>query len=181
MLGPLRRNSPMRRAVASCALAVAATAPALAAPADSEQPIHIEADEGVFDPDGVSVLTGAVALRQGSLRLNAFRMTLMAEESQLRRIVAEGDDEAPATFRQQPRPGEPVVRARAKRIDYAVAEQRITLQGDAFVAQADQEIAAEAIDWNLEAKRVEARSSEPGGVRMKWQPPANDGSSASNP
>ena len=171
----------MRHAFACCALAVASAGLAPAAPADSERPIHIEADEGVFDPDGVSVLTGAVALRQGSLRLNAHRMTLTAEESQLRRIVAEGNGETPATFRQQPGPGEPVVHARAKRIDYAVAEQRITLRGDAFVAQADQEIAAEAIDWNLEAERVEARSSEPGGVRMKWQPPANDGSSASNP
>lgn len=170
----------MYRTVAICALAVALAAPAPAAPADSEHPIHIEADEGVFDPEGVSVLTGTVALRQGSLHLNAHRMTLTAADSQLHRIVAVGNDDAPATFRQQPSPSEPVVHARAKQIDYAVAEQRITLQGDAFVAQADQEIAAEAIDWNLEAQRVEARSSEPGRVRLKWQPPANDGSAASN-
>lgn len=170
----------MYRTVAICALAVALAAPVPAAPADSEQPIHIEADEGVFDPDGVSVLTGAVALRQGSLHLNAHQMTLSAAEGQLHRIVAIGNDEAPAAFRQQPGSSEPVVHARAKRIDYAVAAQRITLQGDAFVAQADQEIAAEAIDWNLEAGRVEARSSEPGRVRLKWQPPANDGTSASN-
>lgn len=170
----------MYHTAAICALAAVLAAPVPAAPADSEQPIHIEADEGVFDPDGVSVLAGSVALRQGSLHLNAHRMKLSAADGQLHRIVAIGNDEAPAAFRQQPSSSEPVVHARAKRIDYAVAEQRITLEGDAFVAQADQEIAAEAIDWNLEAQRVEARSSEPGRVRLKWQPPANDGTSASN-
>lgn len=142
-----------------------------AQPHDNEQPIHIEADEGMFDPDGVSVLTGAVALRQGSLHLNAHRMTLTAKDRRLHRIVAVGNDAAPATFRQQPQlADQPPVHARAARIDYAVAAQRIELRGNAFVAQADQEIAADAIDWNIDAGRVEARSSEPGGVKLKWHP-----------
>lgn len=154
------------------ALALALPLPLAALPEDGEQPIHIEADEGTFNPDGESVLTGAVALRQGTLRLAAHRMTLTARNRRLNRVVALGREGAPAMFRQQPRAGEGVVDARARRIDYAVAEQRIVLTGDALVVQADQEISADVIDWNIDAGRVQARSNEPGGVKLKWQPEA---------
>ena len=144
----------------------------LAALPDGEQPIHVEADEGTFNPDGESVLVGTVSLRQGGLRLSAHRMTLTARDRRIRRIVATGSRDAPATFRQGPRGGEGAVDARAQRIDYAVAEQRIVLTGRALVVQADQKLSADVIDWNIEAGRVEARSTEPGGVKVTWQPEA---------
>lgn len=146
--------------------------PTAALPEDGEQPIHIEADAGTFVPDGESVLTGAVSLRQGTLRLSAHRVTLSARNQRLDRIVAVGQASEPATFRQRPRTGEGVVDAWADRIDYAVAKQRIVLTGSATVVQDDQEISADVIDWNIEAGRVEARSSESGGVKLKWRPEA---------
>ena len=177
---PLRLPRRLRRRRVSgrpawAAAAIVLALPLAALPEDAEQPIHVEADHGTFNPDGESVLTGAVALRQGTLRLSAHRMTLAARDRRINRIVAVGQGDAPATFRQRPRAGEGVVDARAQRIDYAVSEQRIVLTGRAVVVQADQELSADVIDWNIEAGRVEARANEPGGVKVTWQPEAPNG------
>ena len=144
-----------------------------ALPGDRNQPIHIQAGEGNYDPaSGVSVLTGAVQVDQGTLRLRAATVTLSnGDDGELERIVADGTSEQPATFRQRLNADEPPVNARAQRIDYAVTEQRIELKGSAFLSQSDREFSGEVIFWDIEQGRVDARSDAPGGVRLKWQPP----------
>ena len=146
---------------------------ARASPNDSEQPIHVQADEGNYDPaSGTSVLTGAVQVDQGTLRLRAATVTLAnGEDGELLHIVAEGTAEQPATFHQRLKPDEPPVHARALRIGYAVRERRLELNGSAFLAQHDREFEGEIIFWNVDEGSVDARSNEPGGVRLKWQPP----------
>ncbi len=148
-------------------LAVAAHA----LPEDGQQPIHIQADAGSFDPnDGVSVLTGSVQLDQGTLRVRADSVTVSNRDRRLDRIIAEGGPDKPATFRQRLQPGEPFVNAHARRIDYAIAEERLELKGGAFLSQAGREFSGEVIFWDIKAGRVDARSDQPGGVRLKWQP-----------
>ncbi len=149
---------------------------AFALPEDAEQPIEIQADAGSYDPDrGVSVLTGAVQIDQGSLRMRAHTVTVSNDNRRVARIVAEGHADAPAEMRQRLRPGEPFVSARAARIDYSLAEERIELRGDAYLAQAEREFAGEVILYDVKAGRVDARSEQPGGVRLKWQPvPTSD-------
>ena len=179
MFNPINSDrNPLRarRAGVASVLMLAALF-ALALPEDREQPIEIQADEGSFDPDrGVSVLAGSVLLNQGTLRVSASRVTISNRGGQLDRIVAEGEADAPATFRQRLSVGEPFVNAHARRIDYAIAEQRIELKGGAFLSQDDREFSGEEIFWNIEEGRVDARSGQPGGVRLKWQPEpaAND-------
>ena len=158
----------LRRWVAASALCAGA---ALGLPEDREQPILVEADEGVYEPErGVSVLTGSVRVDQGTLRLQADTVTLINADRQLARIVAEGAPEQPATLRQRVHPAEPFVTARAARIDYAVAEQRIELSGSAFLRRGERELEGDVIRYDLNDGRVDARSEQPGGVRMKWQP-----------
>ena len=165
---------PRLAAALLCALAPAA----FALPEDASQPIEIQADAGSYDPDrGVSVLTGAVRIDQGSLRMQAHTVTVSNQDRRVARIVAEGVADAPARMRQRLRPGEPFVSARASRIDYSVAEERIELRGDAHLVQAEREFAGEVIFYDVKAGRVDARSDRPGGVRLKWQPtppPASD-------
>ena len=118
------------------------------------------------------MLTGAVQVDQGTLRLRAATVTLSnGDDGELERIVADGTSEQPATFRQRLNADEPPVNARAQRIDYAVTEQRIELKGSAFLSQSDREFSGEVIFWDIEQGRVDARSDAPGGVRLKWQPP----------
>ena len=164
-----RRKAAGRWAVA---LALASTAlPALPLPEDSAQPIRIQADEGSFQPQGgVSVLTGSVQLDQGTLRVEADSVTIEIREQRIERIVAGGRPGKPATFRQRMHPDEPFVNAEAQRIDYAVAEERLRLTGDARVVGSDREVSGAAILWDIKAGRVDASSEEPGGVQLKWQP-----------
>lgn len=142
-----------------------------ALPEDRQQAIHVQADESSFDSEsGISTLTGAVQIDQGTLRIQADSVTITDEDGRLAHIVAEGRDAAPATYRQRLNAGEPFTHARAQRIDYAVAEQRIELRGSAFLTQADREFAGERISYDIQAGRVTAHSERPGGVRLKWQP-----------
>lgn len=166
-----RRRLCATTALGRLAIAILAIG-AWAVPSDSEQPIHIQADEGNYDPaSGTSVLTGAVQVDQGTLRLRAATVTLSnGEDGELLQIVAEGTDDEPATFHQRLKVGEPPVSARALRIGYAVREGLVELNGSAFLAQNDREFSGETIFWNIDEGSVDARSDEPGGVRLKWQP-----------
>lgn len=154
-------------------VAIALLAAGAAAPSDSEQPIHVQADEGNYDPaSGTSVLTGAVQVQQGTLRLRAATVTLAnGEDGELLHIVAEGTDGEPATFHQRLNADEPPVYAHALRIGYAVRERRLELRGSAFLSQRDREFEGAVIFWNVDEGSVDARANEPGGVRLKWQPP----------
>ena len=153
---------------AACAFAAALS---FALPEDRQQPIHIQADESRFDAEsGVSTLTGAVQIDQGTLRIMAETVTVTDDNGRLVRIVAEGEPDKPATYRQRLKVDEPLVYAEAQQIDYAVGEERIELRGQAFLTQADREFAGEAIFYDIKEGQVTARSEQPGGVRFKWQP-----------
>lgn len=174
-----RRNRPKALLSAFGAVRTAASALALALcaqtasglPEDREQPLIVEADDGIYEPQrGVSVLTGSVRVDQGTLHMQAQKVTLFNADERLARIVAEGQANEPATLRQRVRAGEPIVTARAGRIDYAVAEQRIELSGDALVRRGERELSGDVIRFDLTDGSVDARSDQPGGVRMKWQP-----------
>ena len=164
----LRTASTMRFAALALALWALAAA---GLPEDRDQPVVVEADDGIYEPQrGVSVLTGSVRVDQGTLRMQAQTVTLFNADRRLARIVAEGRPDEPATLRQRVHPDEPIVTARAGRIDYAVAEQRIELSGGAFMRRGDRELSGDVIRYDLKDGRVDARSDQPGGVRMKWQP-----------
>lgn len=148
-----------------------AAAAAHGLPQDSAEELVIQANEAVYDAKtGVNVLTGAVRIDQGSLRIEASRVTTTNADERLSRIVAEGAPERPATLRQRIRPGEPVVTARAAHIDYAVTEGRLELRGEAFLKQGEREVGGDVVSWDIEEGRVSARSNQPGGVTTKWQP-----------
>ncbi len=147
-----------------------------ALPEDRQQPVHVQADESRFDAEsGTSILTGAVQIDQGTLRIEAESVTIIDHDGRLVRIVAEGQPGNPATYRQRLNPGEPWTHAEAQQIDYAVAQERIELRGRALLTRADREFAGEAISYDIKEGQVTARSEQPGGVRFKWQPepPAN--------
>ena len=151
-------------------LALAATA-AYGLPEDSAQELLIEASESTYDAaTGVTVLTGAVRVSQGTLRIDASRVTTTAEEGRLRRVVAEGAADQPATLRQRINPNDPFVTAKADRIDYSMADERLELTGNAVLKQNDREIAADVIFWQIKEGRVSARSNRPDGVTGTWRP-----------
>lgn len=129
----------------------------LALPDDADQPVSIQADQGTADlnPNGVTKLSGSVVVEQGTLRITAHDLTLTNRDGKLARAVATGGPDEPAQLRQQVHADEPFVDAHAQTIDYRLADDRIELQGEAFLSKGDGEFEGGVIVYHVEDNRVE--------------------------
>ena len=122
--------------------------PAVALPADSRQPIEIEAQKLVMDQQkGVSTYSGRVTLTQGSIRIEAERLLVHTRNGKFDRLEAFGSDTQQASFRQQLANGEETLGS-AGQIQYSAAESRLTLQQRAQLQQSGNRIQSDRIDYN---------------------------------
>ena len=146
---------------------------ALAAQADRNQPIKVQADKKVTRyKEGTSVYTGDVVIDQGSLHATGQRATLYLEDGELVRAVLEG---RPATFRERDEDGN-WIEGEALQADYLTAEDKVVLTGDAWLKRSGDEIRSDLITYDLAAEVVEA--GEEGGksrVEMILQPRDKEG------
>ena len=96
-------RSPSRRSRYLTALLLLLTLPAglvQALPDDRDQPIHISADKALRDEkQGFTVYSGNVQMAQGSMRLEADKLTIYHVTDEVDKVVAEG---RPAKMQQQP-------------------------------------------------------------------------------
>ena len=155
---------------------VAALAPlgAAALPEDADQPIRWRADQAEGEMAGHTILTGAVRMEQGTLRVDAERMVIEYQGDKVARVVAEGDL---AHYQQTLRAGAEPVRADALKIIYHAAEERIELIGRARLTQQRHEFQGEVIHYDFRAGKVDAAGEEHG-VRMVWAPAEEEGAAA---
>lgn len=146
---------------------------ALAAQADRNQPVKVQADKKVTRyQEGTSVYTGDVVIDQGSLHATGERATLYLEDGELARAVLEGQ---PATFRQRDEDGS-WIEGEALQADYLTAEDKVILTGEAWLKRSGDEIRSDLITYDLAAEVVEA--GEEGGdarVEMILQPRDKEG------
>ncbi len=140
---------------------------------DREQPLELEADRKVTRyKQGVSEYTGSVRLDQGSLHLEAERMTLHADsDGELERITAEGD---PVRFRQLT--DEQVeVRGESRRMEYDLAGQLLTLEDGGVLRYGEDVLESDLIEYEMDTEVL--RAGEPGGddrVHITLQPRDGD-------
>lgn len=148
-----------RRAAAAlllCCLCVTANT-GLALPDDRNQPIEILADQALRDDQkGYTVYTGEVELTQGSLRIEADRLTVFHAEGDGQRIVAEG---SPARMQQQPDTDKAMLYARASVITYFRAAERVQLRENASVEQDGAVVRGDLIVYLIPEQRVRADAS----------------------
>ena len=158
------------RALTSALLLLAGTA--LALPEDADQPIHIRADRAEVDQNAEKVVyRGSVQVDQGTMRVQAEEMTVEYREQKVVRITAHG---TPARYQQLLEADKGEVKADARTIVYHTQEERVDLQGDAFLSQGGNEIAGEHIRYDIVAGKVNAESGEQGPVRVIVQPAARN-------
>lgn len=134
--------------------------PALASalPDDREQPIHIAADKAVRDEkQGFTVYSGDVQMNQGSMHIQADKITIYHAEEEADKIVAEG---RPAKMRQRPDLEKGPVHARARTIEYYQSEQIVHLQTDARIEQDGATVAGDSIDYFITQQLVKADSDQ---------------------
>ena len=140
----------------------------MAVPEDADQPIHIRADNAEIDQDQQLVIyRGAVQVDQGTLRVNADKMTVEYRDQKVVRITAIGN---PAHYQQKIDADKDQVTARSSTIIYHTQDERLDLVGNAYLLQEGNEITGELIKYDIVAGKVDAQSSSDGPVRMILQP-----------
>ena len=131
---------------------------ALALPGDRDQPIHITADKALRDEvRGVTVYTGNVHLVQGSMELDADRLTIYHHEDVADEIIAEGK---PARMRQQPEIDKGIVHAHALVITYYKYKELVHLQTEARIEQDGSVVDGDAINYFIEKQLITAESDQ---------------------
>ncbi|MEM1112034.1 MAG: lipopolysaccharide transport periplasmic protein LptA [Pseudomonadota bacterium] len=142
-----------------------------ALPDDRNQPIRITADQALRDEKrGTTVYSGNVVMDQGSLHIEADRITIYRIVEDADKIVAEGD---PVYMEQQPEPEKPLMRARARIIEYYKTEDRVHMRKDARIEQDGATVSGNTIDYFIEQQLVKADSlSDQAGDRVEVLIPA---------
>lgn len=153
-------------------LSVLVSLGAQALPTDRDQPIHIEADKATRDQkQGITTYQGRVVMDQGSIHIEADQVIIYSQEKKVGRILATG---SPARFQQQPAPDKQVIKANGQRLDYRVADDKLTIEGDASVTQEGSQISGDLINYNIHLAVVEAGAltgdQHQGRVKMVLQP-----------
>jgi lipopolysaccharide export system protein LptA len=152
-------RSPSRRSRYLTALLLLLTLPAglvQALPDDRDQPIHISADKALRDEkQGFTVYSGNVQMAQGSMRLEADKLTIYHVTDEVDKVVAEG---RPAKMQQQPELDKAVVYAHAGVIEFFRSEDRVHLQTNARIEQDGAVVSGDSIDYFIAEQLVKADS-----------------------
>lgn len=131
-----------------------ASSPLWALPSDRTQAIHIESDNATRnDKTGITVYTGSVKIKQGTLRITANKVTIYTEGRVVSKIVCLGK---PATYQQQPKAEDELMTASAETIEYQLSKETMVLTGDARVDQGGSEIKGPVINYDLKQELMQA-------------------------
>ena len=129
-----------------------------ALPDDRDQPIHISADKALRDEkQGFTIYSGNVEMEQGSMRLEADKLTIYHLTDDVEKIVAEG---RPAKMQQQPELDKAVVHAHADVIEFFRSEDRVHLQTNARIEQDGAVVSGDSIDYFIAEELVKADSDQ---------------------
>ncbi|MEM8492784.1 MAG: lipopolysaccharide transport periplasmic protein LptA [Pseudomonadota bacterium] len=132
--------------------------PVFALPDDRLQAIEISAERAIRDERaGYTVYMGDVVLEQGSLHIEADKLTLFHDDKDVEKIVAIGE---PARLRQQPEADKDFVTASAGRIVYEKAREWVLLRYTAVIEQDGAVVSGEYIEYFLSEQRVNANSDQ---------------------
>lgn len=143
--------------------------PALALPGDRDEPIHITADKALRDEKkGVTIYTGNVVLVQGSMELEADKLTIYHTSEKADQMIAEGN---PAKMRQQPEVDKAIVHAQGRVITYYGSEDKVNLRTNAKIDQDGAVVSGDSIDYFIAKELIEAQSGEGKGPVSVTIPP----------
>ena len=146
------------RSLALLTLLILTTGLVQALPDDRDQPIHISADKALRDEkQGFTEYSGNVQMEQGSMRLEADKLTIYHATEEVDKVVAEG---RPAKMQQQPELDKGVVHAHAGVIEYFRSEERVHLQRNARIEQDGAVVSGDSIDYYIAEQLVKADSDQ---------------------
>ncbi len=139
--------------LATALLSVSFSAAALKG--DTDQPINIDSGSQSLDMENnVVVFSDNVVITQGSIKINAAKVTITRQEGKKETIDASG---APVTFQQTLDNGKPV-NGKGNSVHYDLGTEFLTLIGNAELKQLDSFIKAEKITYDVKKQQLKATS-----------------------
>ena len=135
---------------AACLLIVSASV-AQALPTDKNQSLRITANKQEVDLRvGEVIYTGDVKLVQGTLEINAQKLTVHKDKNQNEEsVTAEGNL---ARYQQQPEVGKPMIHAEASLIYYNFKTEQITLDKNVSIEQNGSVTKAGHVDYDIKSQ-----------------------------
>lgn len=125
---------------------------------DRQQPIRIKADRVEIDkPKGLSVYSGKVTIKQGSLHIQGDEVTIHTKNGALNKAIIRG---RPAIFQQQRDKDGQVVVSQAKRMEYYARKARLFLLDEAKVSQGNNSFAGAKIEYDIQKSTVIANNNK---------------------
>lgn len=124
---------------------------AYALPSDKNQALHISANKQDVDLKlGEVIYTGDVKLTQGTLEINAQKLTVHKDKNQSEEsVTAEG---SPARYKQQPEADKAVINAEAGVIHYNFKTEQITLDKNVSIEQNGSISKAGHVDYDIKSQ-----------------------------
>jgi len=139
--------------------------PSAALESDKDQPIQVEADGAdINDRTGVSVYTGNVIVTQGSIKINANKITVTQQDEKSDHILAEGK---PVRFQQEVDNQPELIKGRAQRTEYYMDSEMLYMTGDAILMQGKDTFRSDRITYDRVKAQVKAGSSAKGKQRVR--------------
>lgn len=150
-------RKPLRH-VTALLLSLLLSGGAAALPEDRDQPIHITADQALRDEKkGMTIYSGNVHMNQGSMQIDADKITIYHTTEDVERVIAVGN---PARMQQQPDPEKGPVFARAHVITYYRDEERVHLEQEAHIERDGATVTGDSIDYFIAEELVKADSDQ---------------------
>lgn len=123
---------------------------------DTEQPINIDSGSQSLDMNtNTVVFSDGVVITQGSIKVNANKVTIVRQEGKKETLDATG---SPVTFEQILDDGKPV-NGKGNSVHYDLNTEFLTLTGKAELKQLDSYIKAEHITYDVKKQQLKATSN----------------------
>ena len=149
---------------------------ALALEGAADQPIYIDSNSAIYDDSkGISIYTGNVIARQGSMHMNSSKLVVYLKNGEVDKLVATGN---PARFKQTPEEGKEDIKGKSLTAEYYPNKALLILIDDAVVWQGGNTYASEVIKYNSKTSVVMAgeKSTDSKRVHVVLQPKKKNGS-----
>jgi len=141
---------------------------AYALPQDRDLPLDVTADQAEFDElAGVAKYRGSVVLVQGSLRIEAQRLTAYLNNGAVERLVAQGEQ---AYFQDIPSMEQGQVTGNADTIEWLLSDESMNLVGQAVLTQAENRFSGENVTYRQSDGVIEAQGDGKQRVEMRLTP-----------
>ncbi len=133
-----------------------------------QQIINIKSQYLLLDENkGISKYKGNVLFTKDTLTIKADSVTLYYKKDVLTKVLITG---SPADVRHAP-DNEAKVHSQANKMEYFIAEEKLTLKGKAFVDQGNRHFSGEYIEYDTRQRIISAAGSKVDTDKLKSTPP----------